>query len=64
MRFYWIKLSDQRIKKLSDVCSDLGIVLVASVVLPGILDKFNIALFVTGSFLAVVFYLISLWLCD
>ena len=62
MKLSSLILSDSRIKKLSDICSDLGMVLVASVALPGILGTFDIISFVTGSVLAVLCFLVSLQL--
>lgn len=63
MKFYWSTLSDSRMKKLSDICSDSGIVFIASVVLPEIFGKFDIVLFVSGSASAVTCLLVSFALC-
>jgi len=37
-----LKLSQKQVYKISDIFSDMGVVMFASVVLPSILDKFNI----------------------
>ena len=54
-------LNQKQIEKLSDIASDLGLVSVASVVLPAALEKFNVGAIMVGIVLAVFFWLTSVW---
>lgn len=60
MRIALPKLSDRQLEKLSDIFSDIALVALASVVLPGFLDKFNVTLVVLGLTAALTFWIISL----
>lgn len=55
-------LSDEQLTKLSDISSDLGVVAVASVVLPALLDKFKLLPILLGSCIAIILLVTSLWL--
>ncbi|MEK7618260.1 MAG: hypothetical protein AAB410_03875 [Patescibacteria group bacterium] len=57
-----MRLSDEQLTKLSDISSDLGVVAVASVVLPALLDKFKILPILLGGCIAIILLVTSLWL--
>lgn len=48
-----------KIKKLSDICSDIAQIAVASVAIPFLIDKFDFAMVVLGGGVAVVFWFLS-----
>ena len=56
----WLKLSENQLARLSGFCSDLGIVFVASVFIPSLLDGLSKESAVAGISLAVFFWIISL----
>lgn len=56
------KLNEHQLEKLSDIASDSGLVALASVVLPAILDKFNPILVVSGIVTTGGFWIFSIWL--
>jgi len=56
------KLSRKQIAKLSDISSDVGLVFLASVVIPAALDKFNLVAVVLGLTATFIFWIISLTL--
>lgn len=56
------KLVDGQIHKLADIASDIGLVALASVALPAILDQTNTLRIVFGSIAIVFFWFFSLWL--
>lgn len=56
------KLNKHQLEKLSDIASDVALVSLASVVLPAILDKFNIILVVLGLLATAGFWVFSIWL--
>lgn len=60
MRFPILK--DSQLEKLSDIASDIGLVALASVVLPAVFDKFNLTRVVLGLVAAIIFWLLSIWL--
>lgn len=56
-----LHLVDEQIKKLSDIAADLGLIMVASVILPAILqDKVNLLESAIGSVIALLCWLTSL----
>ncbi len=61
MKFTFVHLSDSQLAKLSDISADLGIVVVASVVLPTILETHtHISVTFTGIALTLLFWIISI----
>ena len=55
-----LKLSNDQLDKIADICSDIGLLMLASVGLPPILDKFNTVPALTGISIAILFWAISL----
>ncbi len=55
-----IKLNRKQAGKLSDIISDLGLVSMASVVLPAALDKIDSIRVVLGLLIALTFWMVSL----
>lgn len=62
MLTYFPELNKRRLEKLSDIASDVGLVTLASVVLPAVLDRFNSILAFFGLIATVGFWGFSLWL--
>lgn len=56
------RLNESQEKKLSDIASDLGIVSIASVVLPALFDRSNPIMVILGLLTAVGFWIFSIWL--
>lgn len=56
------KLTEKQLEKLSDISSDVALVALASVVLPGILDKFDAILIGGGLAATALFWALSIWL--
>jgi hypothetical protein len=59
-----MRLQSSQIKKLSDIFEGIGQVMVASIVLPFLLDTFNPLLSLTGGLLALAAWVISLLLLE
>ncbi len=57
-----INLNRKQLDTLSEISKDIGLVTLASVVLPAVLDKFNPTLLVLGGITTVTFWAISIWL--
>lgn len=55
-----IRLSSEQLQKLSDITADLGLVCIASIVLPAIFDRFNILLLFFGILVAIFCFVCSL----
>lgn len=55
-------MNNDQIAKLSDIASDIGLVALASVVLPAVLDKFNLLMIILGSVAALALWIISILL--
>lgn len=55
-----MKLSEEQLIKLSDISADLGVVAVASVALPALLDKFQIFPAILGLAIAIILLVTSL----
>lgn len=62
LMFPFPRLNNKQIEKLSDISSDVGLVAIASVVLPAVFDKFNPAVLLLGSIATVGFWILSIWL--
>lgn len=56
------KLNEKQIDQLSDISKDLGMISLASVVLPAVLDKLNPLLVTLGAFITIVSWIFSLFL--
>jgi hypothetical protein len=56
------RLSKKQITKLSDISSDLGIVILASVVIPAVFSGINFPVVFTGFCLAIYFWIVSIQL--
>lgn len=55
-----IRLSDRQLEKLSDIFSDIGLVSLASVILPAILGTFDKSVLLLGILVTLVCWIISL----
>ena len=56
------QLNELQIDKLSDICSDVALVSLASVVLPAVFDKGDPIQVSLGLVIALAFWSLSLWL--
>ncbi len=56
------RLNNKQIEKLSDMSSDVGMVMLASVFIPAVIDKTSFSLLVLGLLGTGVFWCISIWL--
>ncbi len=56
------RLNNKQLDKLSDIASDVGLISLASVVLPAILDRVNLVLVVLGLLATSGFWSFSIWL--
>ena len=54
------RLSDKQLEKLSDISSDVALVALASVVLPAVLDRFDLVRVILGLLAAIGFWIFSL----
>lgn len=54
------QLSKHQLDKLSDIASDVGLVSLASVVLPAVLDRVDVVKVLLGSVATIFFWLFSL----
>ncbi len=55
-----IKLTRAETDRISQILSDIGIVIAAAVILPSILSELNIPRIIVGSMFAIFFWLISI----
>lgn len=62
MRYPLPKLSIKQLEKLSDISSDVGLISLASVVLPAVLDRLNPIMLVLGLIATIFFWVFSIWL--
>lgn len=56
------KLNSEQLDKVSDIVSDVGLIALATVVLPALLDKFDIGKVILGLIIAFTFWFVSIWL--
>lgn len=56
-----VKLKKRQLDKLSDIASDVGLVALAVVVIPAVLDKFDLVKVVLGLSATVLCWLVSIW---
>ena len=64
-RIVWfdsLRLSDNRLDKLSDIASDLALIAVASVALPAVLDRYDPVKDMAGVATAIFLWTFSVWL--
>ncbi|MBI2051675.1 hypothetical protein HYT33_02840 [Candidatus Roizmanbacteria bacterium] len=54
------RLNKTQVEKISDIASDLGLVAVASIVLPAVVDRLNGLLVILGTAMACLCWYISL----
>ena len=54
-----LHLTKDQIEKISDIASDIGIVALASVIIPSVLDKFNFYLIILGIFITLTSWIFS-----
>ncbi|MDP3974580.1 MAG: hypothetical protein Q8P65_01165 [bacterium] len=52
-------LTKGQIEKISDIASDIGIVALASVIIPSVLDKFNFFIIILGIFITLTSWIFS-----
>lgn len=57
-----MRLTAEQFDKLGDITADLGVVAVASVVLPALLDRFHLMVAIFGFISAAGLLLLSIWL--
>lgn len=57
-----MNLSKRRLEKLSDIAADVGLVCLASIVLPAVLDKFNPPQVILGVIITLTCWSASIWL--
>ncbi|MBI3559888.1 hypothetical protein HY087_02065 [Candidatus Gottesmanbacteria bacterium] len=57
-----MRLTKHRLDKLSDIASDVGLVSLASVVLPAVLDKFDLTQVILGGTAALICWVVSIWI--
>jgi hypothetical protein len=62
VRYPLPKLSIKQLEKLSDISSDVGLISLASVVLPAVLDRLNPIMLVLGLIATIFFWVFSIWL--
>lgn len=55
-----MNLKVARFNKLSDICSDLALISLASIVIPFAIDKFNPVMLILGVITTITFWLLSL----
>lgn len=55
-------LNRRRLDKLSDIASDIGLIALVSIVLPAVLDRFDLLRVLLGTVAAITFWLLSVWL--
>ncbi|MFH1564284.1 MAG: hypothetical protein ABIC82_00305 [bacterium] len=58
------RLSDKQVSKLADISSDIAILALASVVLPAILDRYDLFSALIGLWVTLFCWLISIWLLN
>lgn len=57
-----MRLTDDQTQKLADITSDIGLIALASVAIPAVLDHTDISAFVIGLGIAIVLWITSIWL--
>lgn len=62
MKWLVFRLSEKRLDKLSDIISDVGLVALAVVVIPAVIDKFDLFKVVLGLIVTVFLWSFSIWL--
>lgn len=62
MKLPRLRLSKPRLDKLSDICSDVALVALASVVLPAVFDRYDPLRVALGLFVTFLFWILSVLL--
>lgn len=57
-----LSFSEQQLKKLSDIFSNLGLLSAGSIIVPVLVETFNPLLFIAGTLVSILFWVLSLWL--
>ena len=55
-------ITEARLNRLSDICSDVAQLALASIVIPFIFDKFNMPMIILGLITSLSFWLLSYYL--
>jgi uncharacterized membrane protein len=55
----FLHLTKNQIRKISDIASDIGIVALASVIIPSVLDKFNFNIIILGIIITLTSWIFS-----
>ncbi len=55
-------MSEKRVERLSQISSDIAQVSLASIVVPFLFDKFNLAMLILGIFVSLLFWSVSITL--
>lgn len=55
----FLHLTKDQVKKISDIASDIGIVALASVIIPSVLDKFNFFIIISGIIITLTSWIFS-----
>jgi len=53
-------LSKKQIEKLSDIISDIGLISLAAVVIPSVLDKFDLKRIIVGLLISLILWIVSI----
>lgn len=56
------QLNEKQTDKISDIASDIGLVSLASVVIPAFFDRFNLTMVILGLSTTLGFWIFSIWL--
>ncbi len=62
MRIRGIKKTNARLNRLSNICSDIAQIALASIVIPFLIDKFNPIMLVWGLVMTFTFWIFSILL--
>ena len=57
-----LRLNEKQIDTVSEILSNIAVVSLASVVLPAMLDRFNLILVIWGSLASIFLWIASIWL--
>lgn len=55
-----LKFKDHQLNKLADISANIGLLMLASAVIPTLLEEFNLFLLLSGGLLSVFFWIVSL----
>lgn len=60
MKFSNINLTREALKRISEILSDMGVVVAATAIIPTLMDGFNIPRIIIGSLLVTLFWVFSI----